>query len=128
MDKNFRSFKWWWSLWPKTYKFVLEPNDFEITKARKTFEIIDKGYRTAVRYGLWIAVFFLVSDLVLGIVSIATGFSSYRAYEPVLLNNMLLPYAIIVIVVCLTWRLIAIICGALLRLVELNENANRPKG
>jgi hypothetical protein len=128
MDKNFWSIKWWWSLWPRAYNFVLEPNEFEITKARKTLERIDNGYRTAVRYGLWFAVFFLAIDVILLIGSMVTTFGGYRAYEPVLLNFMLWPYAILVIVLCLTWRLIAIICGALLRLVELNENANRPKG
>lgn len=127
MDKNFWGTKWWWSLWPRTYKFILEPNDFEITKARKTIERIDNGYRTAIRYGLWIAIFFIAIDLILLFGSVVTTAAGFRIYEPVLLNDKLLPYVILVIVLSLTWRVITIICGALLRLVELNEQTNRPK-
>jgi hypothetical protein len=127
VDKNLWSIKWWWSLWPRIYKFITEPNDFEITKARKTIESIDNGYRTAIRYGLWIAIFFIAIDLILLFGSVVTTFGGYRAYEPVLLNDKLLSYVVLVIVLSLTWRVIAIICGALLRLVELNEQTNRPK-
>jgi hypothetical protein len=116
-----------WSFWPRTYKFILEPNDFEISKARKTIESIDNGYRTVIRYSLWVAIFFIAIDLILLFGSIVTTASGFRAYEPMLLNDKLLPYAILVIVLSLTWRVITIICGALLRLVELNEQTNRPK-
>ncbi len=133
MDKNLWSIKWWWSLWPRLYKFITEPNDFEITKSRKTIESIDNGYRTAIRYGLWIAIFIIAIDFILlmgsSVYAASQRFATYRPalYEPVLLNDKLLSYVVLVIVLSLTWRVIAIICGALLRLVELNEQTNRPK-